>query len=81
MISSQPWANISNFEALAVYIEIISKRLCNRYGNVLLIKNALNYLKITSFSPWLTVNHAKTMRFEGPTEKFQCPNLLETAFF
>ena len=47
MINSQPWAKTSNFEALAVYFEIILKRLCNSYGNILLTKNALNCLKIT----------------------------------
>ena len=47
MINSQPWAITSNFEAFAVYFEIILKKLCNSYGNILLTKNALNYLKNT----------------------------------
>ena len=47
IIKSRPWAKTSNFGALTVYFEIILKKLCNSYGNILLTKNALNCLKIT----------------------------------
>ena len=46
MINSQPWAKSSNFEALAIYFDIILKRLCNSYGYILLTKNTLNALKL-----------------------------------
>ena len=35
--------------------------------------------KIAEFSQWMTINYAKSMHFERPTEKFQYQNPLETA--
>ena len=36
MTNSQPWAKSCNFEASVVNFEVILKRLCNDYENVLL---------------------------------------------
>ena len=46
MTNSQPWAKSCNFEGSVVNFEVILKRLCNDYANVVLTKNTLKHLEI-----------------------------------